>query len=142
MYHSRIRDAKRRKEEKGRELVDPDDGQQYGYVDTLLGNCRARVLLEDDKLVMARIRGSLRKYSKKAIVERGALVLVSLREFDEATVDIVHRYSRDEAAKLVRRGELPAAISRALTHSELHEHGDDGENFVVFQDDEVAVSAI
>ena len=53
---------------------------------------------------MALIRGSIRKRCR---IDVGNIVLVSLREFEERKVDIIHSYRNDDVNYLRRSNKLP-----------------------------------
>lgn len=142
MYQSRIRDSKKKHQRK-REFIEPatDGSQEYAIVQDMVGNGRVRVFCEDKKSRIARIRGSMRKYSKKVIIGRGDLVLISFRDFGgtthtEADVDLFHKYMPDEVANMVRFQSLPENIHNALITPENDNGKPIGENYVVFMEDD------
>lgn len=114
MYQSRIRNNKRGRQQKKRAFVEIEEGQQYAIVQDLLGNGRVNVVTEEGKVRMARIRGSMRKYTHKVIIDRGDLVLVALRDFGDDKVDLFHKYSTEDVSYLQRHGMLPEFILRKL----------------------------
>jgi len=57
-------------------------GQMYARVVKLVGGCNALVYCNDGKERICHIRGNMRK---KVWIDKGDIVLVSLREFDEST---------------------------------------------------------
>ena len=116
MYQTRIHNGKK-KNPKHRVLFEPDEEQKYAIVQDMMGNGRVRVLCEDSKVRMGRIRGSMRKYGHKTLIERGDMVIVAMRDFEEDKVDIVHKYTYDEGTYLLREGALPMTIERAWTNS-------------------------
>ena len=80
--------------------------------------------------------GLIRK-ALRVWVNVGDIVLVSLRDFQDAKADVIHKYTADEARSLVAYGELPqnAKINQtsveALTGT--NPDGDDDLGFV-FED--------
>ena len=115
MYKSHIRNGKNRGAKGERELELPDDAQFFAIVQDMLGNGRLRALCEDGVVRVGRIRGSMRKYKSKVIIGRGDLIIVARREFEDDKLDVVHKYTHDEASKLLVRKFLPDRIHRALT---------------------------
>lgn len=113
MYQSRIR-AGKRKNEKKRELHEVEEGQEYGVVQDMLGNGRVRVYCEDKTVRVGRIRGSMRKFSGKVIIERGDLVVVSARDFEPDKLDIIHKYTHEEVAQLIRNEDVPENILKMI----------------------------
>jgi len=118
MYKSRINNAKRRsnREEKKRDVVYPDEDQEYGIVQEMLGNGRARVLCHDKSVKIGRICGSMRKFKSKVLIESGDLVIVSAREFEKDKVDIIHKYGFEEAHDIAHNGYLPDYLYRVYTN--------------------------
>lgn len=118
MYKSRINNAKRRsnREEKKRDIVYPDEDQEYGIVQEMLGNGRARVLCHDKSVKIGRICGSMRKFKSKVLIESGDLVIVSAREFEKDKVDIIHKYGFEEAHDIAHNGYLPDYLYRVYTN--------------------------
>ena len=81
---------------------------------------------------IALLRGSLRK---RARIDVGTLVIVSLREFQDKKVDIIHAYKGNEVQKLRRRKILPECkIFENSVDSEINfqEENSDSE---LFEDD-------
>lgn len=87
-----------------RELIFKEDGQEYGQVLKMLGNGRCDVQCFDNVQRLCHIRGKMRK---KVWVMVGDIVLVSLRDFQDAKADIIMKYNSDEARNLKQYGELP-----------------------------------
>ena len=136
MYKAFLNNAKKRcdRGDKGRETFDPEEGQQYGYVTSMLGNGRLMALCEDGQQRMGRIRGSMRKYKSKVIIKSGDLVVMSLRDFEDDKADVVHKYGHDEVSALMYRNELPERIVKALTENEFTGAGL-ADDYVIFAHD-------
>jgi translation initiation factor 1A len=90
--------------EEKRELEFKDDGQEYAQVLRMLGNGRCDVQCFDGVKRLAHIRGKMRK---KVWVQISDIVLVGLRDFQDAKCDIILKYNADEARNLKAYGELP-----------------------------------
>ena len=140
MYQALIKNGKQRTstKEKNRAVVELDDGQEYAIVKDLLGNGRLNVLCEDNKIRMARIRGSMRHYSKKKLIEKGDLIIISKRDFEEGKVDVCHKYNYDESCKLIKDKNFPQFIAKAWKTNEYQKYEDDEDNQnLVFAEDEI-----
>jgi translation initiation factor 1A len=81
-----------------------DTGQEYAQVVKMLGNGRCECFCFDGVTRLGHIRGKMRK---KVWITAGDIVLVGKRDFQDEKVDIVHKYSADEARNLKQYGELP-----------------------------------
>ena len=91
-------------EESKRELEFKEDGQEYAQVVKMLGNGRCECFCFDGVTRLGHIRGKMRK---KVWITAGDIILVAKRDFQDEKVDIVHKYTADEARNLKQYGELP-----------------------------------
>lgn len=115
MYKSLIRNAKQRKRpEKCRELEFPDDGQLFAVIEKMLGNGRVECYCEDGITRVTRIRGSMRKFKSKVIVEVGDLVLVSPWDFEKDKGDLIHKYTYEEKTNLMYQEIIPDTIHKKI----------------------------
>jgi translation initiation factor 1A len=138
MYQSRIRDSKHRGgKSRARTLIEPDDEQDYGIVQDMLGNGRLRALCSDAKVRVGRIRGSMRKYAGKVIIDRGDLIIVARRDYEDDKVDVVHKYTHEETAKLMKNGMLPVNIIKEIQKTDMTSGGA-SHDYIVFMDEEEA----
>ena len=87
-----------------RDLVFKEDGQEYGRVIKMLGNCRINVLCFDGKERLGIICGQMRK---RVFINQDDIVLVCLRDYQDAKCDVVMKYTTDEARTLQAYGEIP-----------------------------------
>ena len=95
-----------------REMVFKDDGQAYAVVTKMLGNGRVNLCyFTQDKNndfkqneALGIIRGSMRK---KVWISTNDIVLVSIRDYEQSKVDILHKYDNDEANSLFKSNEIP-----------------------------------
>jgi len=137
MYQSRINNGKKRtnRYEKHRALEGVEEGQGYAIVQDLIGNGRLRALCSDNVVRLAKIRGSLRKSSHKIIIEKNDLILVSFRDFEPDKVDVLHKYSYDEANQIMNAFEMPDCIQRAWNMTDKYTHSKENGDQVVFMAD-------
>lgn len=77
---------------------------EYAQVVKMLGNGRLEASCFDGENRLAHIRGKLRK---KVWINQGDIILVSLREYQDAKADVILKYNTDEARSLKAYGELP-----------------------------------
>ena len=97
--------------ESKRDLVQKDasQGQEYAQIQSKLGDCRFKLTCYDGIERIARLCGGMRyNMRKKARLDVGNIVLISIRDFDEAKADIIHKYTDEEARKLLNLGAIPA----------------------------------
>ena len=82
-------------------------GEIFGIADQLLGASRIKVMCADGKSRLGRIPG---KMKKRMWIREGDLVVVLPWEFQNEKCNILHRYTKTEAAYLSRRGVVPKSI--------------------------------
>jgi len=92
------------------ELLFADDYSAYAYVQENNGSGHFRVLCSDGGERMGVLRGSMRR---RVWVRRGDIVLVTLREYEDAKADIVHKYSGVEVSRLASMKEIPESLMRS-----------------------------
>jgi len=82
------------------------EGQVYARITHVFGNGRYRcICLDTNTERMAILRGSLRRAAKNVVVD--AIIIVSLRDFQDDKCDIVHIYKQEEKHELVNRKIVP-----------------------------------
>lgn len=101
------RRGKNENERLKRELVFREDGQEYAQVTKMLGNGRLEAMCFDGVKRLCHIRGKLRK---KVWINQSDIVLVGLRDFQDAKADVILKYSPDEARNLKSYGEFPESV--------------------------------
>jgi len=98
------RRGKNENETEKRELVFKEDGQEYAQVAKMLGNGRLEAMCFDGTKRLCHIRGKLRK---KIWINQGDIILVGLRDYQDAKADVILKYNADEARNLKSYGEIP-----------------------------------
>ena len=90
-----------------RELIFREDGQEYAQVTKMLGNGRLEAMCFDGTKRLCHIRGKMRK---KVWVGQGDIILVGLRDYQDAKADVILKYMPDEARNLKSYGEFPETV--------------------------------
>ena len=106
------RRGKNENETEKRELVFKEDGQEYAQVVKMLGNGRLDALCFDGTKRLCHIRGKLRK---KVWINTGDIILLGLRDYQDAKADVILKYTPDEAKNLKTYGELPENVKIETT---------------------------
>ena len=108
-------------------------GQEYAQVVRMLGNGRCECFCFDGVTRLGHIRGKMRK---KVWITAGDIVLVGKRDFQDEKVDIIHKYSADEARNLKQYGELPenARINETAVDMAMADDNDDDDIGIEFDD--------
>merc|ERR1711983_644643 len=109
-----------------RELVFKEDGQEYAQVTKMLGNGRLEATCFDGIKRLCHIRGKLRK---KVWINQSDIILVGLRDYQDARADVILKYSADEARNLKSYGEFPESVKINETVTFGEEGNDDDIEF-------------
>ena len=109
-------------------------GQEYSQVVKMLGNGRCECFCFDGVTRLGHIRGKMRK---KVWITAGDIVLVAKRDFQDEKVDIVHKYTADEARNLKQYGELPETARINETAVDMAMEGDDANDDIGIDFDEI-----
>ena len=98
-------------EKEDKELIFKDvaQSQEYAQVIKTLGNKRFEVNCFDGKKRLAHARGNLKK--KKVFIKTSDVILVSLRDFEDAKCDILYAYSVKEIIRLKKLKEIPDSVN-------------------------------
>jgi translation initiation factor 1A len=106
----------------------------YAYVIKLLGNCRVLVLCDNGTEAVGVIRGSMRRFNKRVLIETGDIIAVSMREYQLDKVDIVHKYNAEQCKLLINNKEISDTLISAYNKSNLNtiNHSNDAE--IIFDD--------
>ena len=119
------RRGKNEMEGQKRELVFKEDGQEYAQATKMLGNGRLEAICFDGMTRLCHIRGKLRK---KVWINQSDIVLIGLRDFQDAKADVILKYSADEARNLKSYGEFPDSVKI----NETVEFGGEGDDDIEF----------
>jgi len=122
------RRGKNENDREKRELIFKEDGQEYAQVLKMLGNGRLEAMCFDGTKRLCHIRGKLRK---KVWINQSDIILIGLRDYQDAKADVIMKYSADEARNLKLYGELPDNARINDTFAQ-----DDADEIIMF--DEVA----
>ncbi len=118
--------GKNKPSEKAKRILElKQDLEEYAKIDKMLGNGRVYVIYVDGSVILAHIRGSLRRCKMTV----GDIVLVSIRDFQQDKCDIIHKYEKEEVKKLFNLGEIPLNF---LDESREQENEDD----IIFEETE------
>jgi len=132
MYQSAIRNKKKSVNNVKNYILDPDN-EEYALCIKLLGNCRIALITNSGNNVIGIIRGNMRKFNKRIIIEAGDIVAISNRDFQENKVDIVHKYNIEQTQCLINNKELSSVlISKYYSNSHKTDKCDD--THIIFDD--------
>jgi translation initiation factor 1A len=109
--------------------------EEYAFVIKLLGNCRVQVLCDNGNEAIGVIRGSMRRFNKRVLIETGDIVAVSMREFQDNKVDIVHKYNAEQCKILINTKEISDTLSNAYNKVSLSAINNTNEENLIFDED-------
>lgn len=113
MYQTSIRNKKQKKylnNSHNNDYAIDENCEHYAIVTKLLGNCRVLLFTNLGNECIGIIRGSLRKFSNRILIEKGDIVVVSIRDYQNNKVDIVHKYNREQIQCLINDKKLSQTI--------------------------------
>ena len=111
--------------------------EEYAFVIKLLGNCRVLVLCDNGNETIGVIRGSMRRFNKRVLIETGDIVAVSMREFQDNKVDIVHKYNAEQCKILINTKEISDTLSNAYNKVAISAINNPIEDNLIFDDDAI-----
>lgn len=97
---------------KSRELELKESMEEYAKVVSLLGDRKITVKLDNGTELLGCIPG---KMKRKCWIAVDDVVIVGIREYQEAKVDILHKYNDDEVKKLIQYGEIPEIFGKSAS---------------------------
>jgi translation initiation factor 1A len=106
----------------------------YAYVIKLLGNCRVLVLCDNGTEAVGVIRGSMRRFNKRVLIETGDIIAVSMREYQLDKVDIVHKYNAEQCKLLINNKEISDTLISAYNKSNLNTINNSNDAEIIFDD--------
>jgi translation initiation factor 1A len=84
-----------------------EEGQEYAQIKAAKGNCRFDLSVFDGKERMGILCGTMRK---RRFVNARDVVLVSIRDFEDAKCDIIDVYDDNQVRQLKSEKEIPDSI--------------------------------
>ena len=131
MYQTSIRNKKQKKYLNNSHNNDYNldkENEEYAIVTKLLGNCRVSVVTNSGNECIGIIRGSLRKFSKRILIEKADIVVVSIRDYQNSKVDIVHKFNREQIQSLINEKILAQSIINFYNNKTKFEKLDNNNN--------------
>lgn len=110
------------------------DDEEYAYVIKMLGNCRVDLITNSGNECIGIIRGSLRRFTNRVLIEKGDIVVIAKRSFQNNKVDIVHKYNRDHINILISEKKLSNILLNSY-HNMKYKNNDDNETQIQFTND-------
>ena len=144
MYQTSIRNKKKisqfNKVANNNYIINPEY-EVYAYVIKLLGNCRVLVLCDNGTEAVGVIRGSMRRFNKRVLIETGDILAVSMRDFQDNKVDIVHKYNAEQFKILINNKEISDTLINAYNKISNNAVNNANEANIIFDDADADANA-
>ena len=114
--------------------------EEYAFVIKLLGNCRVLVLCDNGNEAIGVIRGSMRRFNKRVLIETGDIIAVSMREFQNNKVDIVHKYNAEQCKILINTKEISDTLANAYNKVSASSINNTIEENLIFDEDAIGAT--
>lgn len=118
------------------------DYEVFAFVMKVLGNCRVLVLCDNGTEAIGVIRGSMRRFNKRVLIENGDIVAVSMRDFQDNKVDIVHKYNAEQCKVLISNNEISDTLINAYNKVSIATYHNKNDTDILFDDNEDSVSGV
>jgi len=118
------------------------DYEVFAFVMKVLGNCRVLVLCDNGTEAIGVIRGSMRRFNKRVLIENGDIVAVSMRDFQDNKVDIVHKYNAEQCKVLISNNEISDTLINAYNKVSITTYHNKNDTDILFDDNEGSVSGV
>jgi len=108
-YQSSIRNKKNNKTFNKNKQINyniNDDLEEYGFISKMLGNCRCLVISNSNLECIGTICGSLRKFNKRIIIERGDIVIITKPIESNTKVTINYKLNSDLISTIISENKL------------------------------------
>ena len=109
MYQTSIRNKKKMQQfykNKESNYDFDEENEEYAYVINTLGNCRVTVISNCGNKCIGIIRGSLRKFNNRILIEKGNIVIITKSCEVDKKVYIVHKLNPEQVNHLIQENKL------------------------------------
>jgi translation initiation factor 1A len=132
MYQTTIRNKKKSTNIVKNYAID-SEYEEYALSKKLLGNCRVSLITNSGNEVIGIIRGNMRKFNKRVLIEEGDIVVVSKRDFQSNKVDIVHKYNLEQTQYLINNKQLSDVLINEY-YKNSHKSDKSEDTHIIFDD--------
>lgn len=133
MYQTSIRKKKKNFNTNKKDIYEINfDYEEYGLVKKLLGNCRVNLICNSGEEVVGVIRGNMRKYNKRVLIEKGDIVVISKREYQSNKVDIVYKVPLDQYPDILNSDKISNTLRNEYYNSSYTSASNDKDNHINF----------
>jgi len=108
-YQSSIRNKKNNKTFNKNKQIKynyDEEIEEYGFVLKMLGNCRCLVISNSNLDCIGTICGSLRKFNKRILIEKGDIVIITKPIETNTKVNINYKLNSEQISNLISEFKL------------------------------------
>ena len=119
-YQSSIRNKKNNKNfnrEKQMKYELNEEIEEYGYISKMLGNCRCLVISNSNFDCIGTICGSLRKFNKRILIEKGDIVIITRPNEGNNKVVINYKLNSEQIENLITEFKLKERLINLYKNS-------------------------
>ena len=119
-YQSSIRNKKNNKTfNKNKQLKYElnEEIEEYGFISKMLGNCRCLVISNSHMDCIGTICGSLRKFNKRILIEKGDIVIITKPSAGNTKVIINYKLNSEQISTLISENQLTDRIINLYQNS-------------------------
>ena len=116
-----------------RELVLRQELEEYAQIRKLMGDRRLKLVLPDGSETISTIRGC---FGRRCWMKEGEVVLTQEREYQKGKLDVIYKYTREEANSLYKMGHIPFSFLNGGGDFEMQTDKEDIVRFDHSSDDE------
>lgn len=91
--------------------------EEYGFISKILGNCRCLVISNSHMDCIGTICGSLRKFNKRILIEKGDIVIITKPSAGNTKVIINYKLNSEQISTLISENQLTDRIINLYQNS-------------------------
>lgn len=133
MYQSSIRNKKKHQDFQHNKNINyniNDNEEEYAYVINMLGNCRVSLISNSGIKSIGIICGSLRKFNKRVLIEKGDIVVITKSNATEKKVYILHKFNNEQTQNLILEDKLSSVLINYYNNIKSNEEVIDNLEFI------------
>jgi initiation factor 1A len=130
MYQTSIRNKKKHQNfnhNKEINYILNKEEEEYAYVINMLGNCRVTLITDSGIKCIGIISGSLRKFNKRILIEKGDIVVVTKSNPNDKKVFILHKFNNEQTNNLISECKISNVLINYYNNINLNVNSNNNE---------------
>lgn len=91
--------------------------EEYGFISKMLGNCRCLVISNSHMDCIGTICGTLRKFNKRILIEKGDIVIITKPSVGNTKVVINYKLNAEQISTLIAENQINDRIINLYQNS-------------------------